>query len=372
MGLPGSLHERQRREMRGERRFANANSAARRGGSAARPNPVPKAASNAPREEDAIKESAARADNGVTHKLPAAFDQVCVGGSGRFLIFHMQSLGKLAIFDVAAAKIAGYVATGSDDVLYTAGADKLVVVHPKKRILQRYSLTTRKLEDKLDVMGRITSVALGSASRGPLLVNLGDHSPKPMFLNLKTLKPIDIEWPEEESNNIVAGSYACTARASAQGRVFVSWLGEGRSGGLQLLRYNSANVKSLIGQMPGASAWPDGIGERIYIGREVFDDQMTRLDSQGAGAATNGVVVPAVLGPFYVRVESKSSLNRGHVQRSGQEKPVTNFAVCLVGAVNPWWRSKTPRCKPQNSSVAIFNAPIRAVIATFPWRIAFT
>ena len=37
-------------------------------------------------------------------KLPSAFSQVVLGGGGRFLIFHLEQMRQLAIFDVSELK----------------------------------------------------------------------------------------------------------------------------------------------------------------------------------------------------------------------------------------------------------------------------
>ncbi len=78
-----------------------------------------------------------------------------MGGRGSCLILRIPRLNKLAIFDLRTAKIAGYVPTGGGDVLFAAGAEKLLVIHPEKMTIQRYRLDDLKLERSamLDVEG---------------------------------------------------------------------------------------------------------------------------------------------------------------------------------------------------------------------------
>src|SRR5262249_37435105 len=51
----------------------------------------------------------------VTRTLPAPATDAVMGGGGRFLILHLPKLRKLALFDVSAAKITGYIPLGGDD-----------------------------------------------------------------------------------------------------------------------------------------------------------------------------------------------------------------------------------------------------------------
>src|SRR5690349_12186754 len=48
------------------------------------------------------------ADEVTVLKLPAAVKATAVGGGGRYLIFHLGELRKLAIFDVNAGKVTQY------------------------------------------------------------------------------------------------------------------------------------------------------------------------------------------------------------------------------------------------------------------------
>src|SRR5262249_28997765 len=85
----------------------------------------------------------------VTHKLPAAVDDVAVGGGGRYLILHVAELHKLAVFDVSAAKIKGQIDTPGPAPRFAAGLDKLVVLQ-NATTLERYDLETLKLEQTVE------------------------------------------------------------------------------------------------------------------------------------------------------------------------------------------------------------------------------
>src|SRR5262245_46115613 len=53
-------------------------------------------------------------------KLPEAASDVVLGGGGRYLIFNMPKVKKLAIFDVNEAKVTKEILLSEDDVAYAA------------------------------------------------------------------------------------------------------------------------------------------------------------------------------------------------------------------------------------------------------------
>ena len=121
-----------------------------------------------------VAASGGKAAGDIRVQLPAAYEDVCAGGGGRFLVFHLDSLQKLAVMDVFAARIAGYVpVTGK--CLFAAGATKLLVIYPEKLIMQRFDLESQKLEATrpLPGEGSVGAVAMGSASHGPVLLGAG-------------------------------------------------------------------------------------------------------------------------------------------------------------------------------------------------------
>jgi S1-C subfamily serine protease len=126
----------------------------------------------------------------VVKRLPDAFSDLCVGGGGRYLIFHLPKLRKLAAFDTTEQRIAHYVPVDDDKVVFAAGMDKLVIGLGKKGVLERWSLETfeREVEIPMPVKDEARWMSMGHASHGPVAVN-GE------FLDLNTLKPLSIELP---------------------------------------------------------------------------------------------------------------------------------------------------------------------------------
>ena len=104
-------------------------------------------------------------------KMPAAIDDLCFGAAGRFMVLGFEGLGKVAVFDVFAGKIVGYLPTQGHGLLFAAGAEKLVVFDPQTATIQRYALEGLKLEDSqpFRVREKIDHLALGASSHGPIL-----------------------------------------------------------------------------------------------------------------------------------------------------------------------------------------------------------
>src|SRR4051812_39020506 len=63
----------------------------------------------------------------LRERLPAAVDATAVGGGGRYLILHLKKLQVLGVFDVATGKVRKYLPMPTNELAFTAGAEKLFV-----------------------------------------------------------------------------------------------------------------------------------------------------------------------------------------------------------------------------------------------------
>ena len=163
----------------------------------------------------------------VTRNLPEPIDEVVAGGGGRCLLFHLPKLRKLAVFDVAEARITRYLSLGSDDVLYAAGSEKLVVVSRDQNVIQRYDLASlqKELTVSLPEVGQVEGIALGYASAGPALLATQNG---PKFLDVTTLSVIEPpadavagKWIRSSSRHSSRQRLA-QIRASADGSTFAA------------------------------------------------------------------------------------------------------------------------------------------------------
>jgi hypothetical protein len=153
--------------------------------------------------------------------LPEPAGQVRTGGGGRYLVFRLPKARKLAVFDVAKARVVHQIDV-DDDTLYAAGLDSLVVVMPGQKLLQRWSLDTFERSPPVpfrsDAPFRIA--AMGSASRGPLLLWGGGAV---TLWDVPRLEPLKVQ------GKVLSGDanpqFNFQVRAAADGRHFVGWHG---------------------------------------------------------------------------------------------------------------------------------------------------
>jgi hypothetical protein len=153
--------------------------------------------------------------------LPAPADDVILARRGRFVLLLLQRLRYVAIFDVNLGKITDFIPVPSDRAKIAASADKLFVLNPDNRQLERWNLLTLKREQTmtLDVTAPY-GLAMGYASNGPLMVS----TPKePVFIAPDTLGrlPVQIELAPEQEFFPTWGDRLMT-QASADGLSFAA------------------------------------------------------------------------------------------------------------------------------------------------------
>lgn len=222
------------------------------------------------------------ADEKVVKKLPEAFSDVVLGGGGRYLIFHLPKLKKLAVFDVNEARITNYIPLTEDTISFAAGLDAIVVGLPKANRLERWSLTTFEQEKSVPppFKEEIGVIVMGHGSNGPVVVN-GN------FLDVATLRPLPIK--------AVNGGWDPRMRPvpSADGTVFGIWGGTINtfvlSGG-ELRRYEEGGRGHVV---PG----PDG--QTTFTANGIASRTLKRGDPDDA---SYGYCVPAVRGDYFLSI----------------------------------------------------------------------
>jgi hypothetical protein len=244
----------------------------------------------------------------VEKMLPDLGGDIEVGGAGRYLIVHLPRLKRLAVFDVNEGRITRHIPTTQDKVFFAAGLEKLVVGLHGKNVLERWDLATGEKEQTAGVVvnGDLSSVLLGSASHGPVVVNGAFH-------DLRTLKPIQIE--------LVRGApTALHSLVASDGTVFGSWQTEGSPGicetfvlqGDQLQRYAVNDVGHVV---PG----PDG--KVVYTAMGPRSVQLQMLEKAPAVYA-----LPAVQGNYFLGLTPGTDGSGGlSVYVLGQERPLAQF-----------------------------------------------
>jgi hypothetical protein len=151
-------------------------------------------------------------DTKVVKRLPEVYSEVVPGGGGRYLIFRLPKLKKLAVFDVNEARVTKYVPLTEDDVTFAAGLDALVIGLKKSGKLERWGLTTFELEKTaLSPFDGVDYVSMGHASNGPLVLN-------GQFVDPETFKPLPVTDPKGGALNIGPGRIP-----SGDGTVYAGW-----------------------------------------------------------------------------------------------------------------------------------------------------
>lgn len=126
----------------------------------------------------------------VVYRLPHAYTRYTLAGSGRYFVFHLKEAQKLVVMDVLTGKTAAEISGVMDDALIAGCAEKLVIVLPGQKLMQRWSLETFTREKVAQLPGKGTTVRalMGANGRGPLLLGGGDAT----LVDLNTLQPIEL------------------------------------------------------------------------------------------------------------------------------------------------------------------------------------
>ena len=208
-------------------------------------------------------------------RLPAAIDDVAAGGGGRYLILQMKKLHQLAIFDVSRREIVKYLSIDSDNFVFGASADKLLVLLPDRKLIQRWSLKTFELERTVPGLedGRTNSPGLGYNSSGPAVFQCGQ---KTVFLDMETLQPIKVQ----EKNRSQMAYFGTQYRAGAQAAVFGSWYdGLTPTGRIALtLSGGGAEYKEVMESVGYVT--PNLDGSLLLTGKGLFTPDMRGVDTE--------------------------------------------------------------------------------------------
>jgi hypothetical protein len=214
--------------------------------------------------------------NRTVKPLPAPVADVAVGGGGSYLILHLPKVHKLAVFAFPGTRLAYEIDVPEGEVLFTAGQDKLMVGRPKKGFLERYDLATGELEASVPLTGqeRLAHLVMGSASAGPLLVNN-------RFFDVQTLRPLDLQWPEQEWP--ADGALDTQFRAAADGSVLGLWHPGARPQTLITAVLGDKEVKRYEAECELAGhVVPGPDGSAVFTARGLYNNRAKPLGPSGS------------------------------------------------------------------------------------------
>ncbi|HEV3261470.1 MAG TPA: serine/threonine-protein kinase [Gemmataceae bacterium] len=237
-------------------------------------------------------------------RLPEPFAHVRTGGGGRYLIFHLKKLKKLFIFDLAKARVVKVVDIPAEDFLYAAGLDKLMVMLPGDKVLQRWDLHTFKREKTVPIPDELpVRIALmGCSSRGPLLL----WSNKYVSLwDVERMEPIAVR------GKLLLGdlSYGFNVRVSADGQAFMAWHGGISGQQYALMRLDGERVTTV--QSPDAFtfnghwAQPNADASLVFrLGAGMYTGNMQVI---AADAFKDAVLLPTEDPRFFLAVRAQGN-----------------------------------------------------------------
>jgi hypothetical protein len=207
----------------------------------------------------------------TTLKLPSPAGNVLFGGGGRYLILELRAARQLAIFDVTTAKIS-YLPMSSDNIRIAAGMDKLFVLLPDSKQIERWNLWTMKQEvaTRLETTDSPYAMAIGYASSGPLLML---SAKGPSFYDIDTLKSIAVSV-----SNIGGWEGASLeVRASADGKTFTTFPRSPATPGIAVLTLKGGSATGRLQYRSDSPAIPSNDGTMIFMDRGASDSELRPL-----------------------------------------------------------------------------------------------
>jgi len=292
-------------------------------------------------------------------KLPSDISDLTVGGGGRFLILHLRKLRQIAIFDVSAARIVKYLQLDADNILFAAGAEKLIVVSVDQSTISRYSLRTfeREITAQMPVTGTINAIALGANSDGPLLVlaSSGTETLSRALFSLVDLNTLALKTTlTKGQNGLLSFRERVGIRASTDGTVFCVW-GSAMPPGLQtiIIEGNDARTYSFTNSSLPAIPSPDG--RIIYTPSQIFTSESMAIRSSDT-LANSSMRIPSIQGNYYLQVDASGKTD---VWMAGDSRPLVtlsqtgnfNIAEILSLASDPIFRASSGTSRWGNASL---------------------
>ncbi len=305
----------------------------------------------APKEDEGetfldIEPPALEADT-ITRKLESPVADLAVGGGGRYLILHMPKARKLAVFDVNEAKVVKTLPADDEKLLIAAGLEKLLVVLPGSRTIERWDLRTFKRETsiKYPIKGDVLAVAMGSASQGPAALLAKDGvSPfvqVPVFLGLDDLKPREVAWSSAGHVHPLHGD-KLHLRAAPDGRSFAAWTMNSIPSGAHWFHVEKTTGKRQYSHTSHGHVVPGRGGKALFTGSGLFTElAFPKGNKTLPGTEPQGRYLPAQHSDFYLYLGDGTPF-RGDapartldVRRLGSDKAVMSIKGVEVPATKP-------------------------------------
>ncbi len=303
----------------------------------------------------------------VVQSLPTIGDALIAGG-GRWLIVHLSDKRKVLVWDVYQSKVAKELTLASDHVKLAAGMDKLIVVLPDQKLIQRWSLKTfeREATSPLRLKGKVTGAAMGSASSGPLcLAYVDDNSNAELaqFMDPLTLQPSELEWTDGKSPGIT-GAFL---RAAPTGQLFTARQGVGgEPHHCAVLVVQGQKVKAHTVSPSGSLLLPTPDGKLLCSENAIYDaDKLKTVFPREPKNQLLSPFLPAHQSIYFLRFEEGGKdVGKLSIFIPGQEKPlgIIEDVEGYVGQVIAYGKIPNPMMHDKR----VFFVPDAKMLITIP------
>lgn len=240
-----------------------------------------------------------------TIALPAPAGSVAVGGNGRYIVMHLPRRKTLAVFDVNTLQVTeSNEPSDGDGTQIAAGQNRMVTLH--NNILRVWTLPGLKRQYDAtapQLAHGINTMAMGSATNGPLLVSNAFGQGFLVDIGERGLKLV------EGSAGEFGGGLNTRLRASANGKLFV----RGGFGFNDKSVYISESRRQW--QSPNADlacAVPAADARHVFGFGGITRDGTQQVGQKVGGPGMQTVYVPAVtVSPYFLRLrEAKDASNK--------------------------------------------------------------
>lgn len=279
--------------------------------------------------ETGIKPPALVADKTIV-KLSSPITDLVVGGGGRYLILHLPKLRKLAVFDVNAGEIVGHIPVKEENAKIAAGQEEAVVFLPTAGTIERWNLKTLERDAVVEcpIKERIKSLAMGSASRGPLMIySTTDEQLLTMrgifsLFNVGEMKLIsaDINAVRELNHFVHAPLHM---RASANGKVFGMWVTEQSPSGVGTIVLSEFKTSSYYSHNSVGHVVPTADGKNVLT---MMGMSRSEVQSDERFEPSNPPLFPACHGVSYLKLPPVRKTGAVTIHVPGKVEPIATLA----------------------------------------------
>jgi hypothetical protein len=234
-------------------------------------------------------------------ELPSAVDSVIRAGRGDLLLLRMGKLAKLAVFDIKAGKIAGYIPLGGNDTLVAGTADSIILVARDKKVAQRWSCDNleKKLTVTLPIAEELNSLAAGYDSTAPILIMTGNG---PHLIDPVTLDAFVTYSSEDPTKWNLIPDYPIQVAASADGTTFAGWAPHVSPSGIRILRVEGHLISGKYEHQSVGRQTPSADGALLFTDAGVYNADLKPLDRGNRGVRM--CTFPTLNPGYYVGVAS--------------------------------------------------------------------